>query len=460
MAYLPPLNGGRVNATIGGNTAGAGTLISSGTMLLAGGNNVTLSQAGNALTISAANQTVQTQNLHNLTLSGNTAGVMAQVSSGTLTLAGGNNITLSQNGNAVTISGAAGGGGGGVAIIGSDATFTSGTVGLAAAGGAITIASSSSAAGGQSINFSVPATSSLAATGAVSIASAGNTISIGVPMFDAGISTGGNTSGTSGINSNGLVLAGGNNITLSQATNSNGATVTISGGGGGGANPVHSFYQNLVPQNSVAPYTTLAIPFRTMLIQPLSPIEGYGFPGDMTVSTLMIQMSATGTATSVVSASFGSTIRFGLYLLNNSSQLTLVNSVSTTWSAAANASNSTNWAGARFLTFHSSLWSSQPVLSYGERYWYGVLNDSAGLATSAVIPSWLGQYAGGSTQRSGTVGVSQVVNTTIGMVPFLGIYSTSLTSMPGSIGNSQINKVNVSAGFVPSIVLNATISAF
>lgn len=41
----------------------------------------------------------------NLTLSGNTSGAMAQVSSGTLTLAGGNNITLSQAGNAVTIVG-------------------------------------------------------------------------------------------------------------------------------------------------------------------------------------------------------------------------------------------------------------------------------------------------------------------------------------------------------------------
>jgi hypothetical protein len=69
---------------------------------------------GLTLSLSAAAQSVQTQNLHNVTLSGNTAGVMAQVSSGTLTLAGGNNITLSQNGNAVTISGGAAGGADGV----------------------------------------------------------------------------------------------------------------------------------------------------------------------------------------------------------------------------------------------------------------------------------------------------------------------------------------------------------
>src|SRR5687768_15071739 len=150
MTYIPPANGGRINATISGNTAGVGALMSNGTVTLAGGNNITLSQNGNAvtisgaaagaagsntfgmsnignttgttgvisgsqlrfafaggnnitlsqslngssgtITISAANQTVQTQNMHNVTLSGNTAGVMAQVSSGTLTLAGGDNI--------------------------------------------------------------------------------------------------------------------------------------------------------------------------------------------------------------------------------------------------------------------------------------------------------------------------------------------------------------------------------
>ncbi len=108
MTYLPPANGGRVNVTIGGNTAGAGALVSSGTMTLVGGNNVTLFQNDNAIFVSAGNQTVQTQNVHNVTLDGNTAGVMAQISSGTMTLAGGNNITLSQNGNAVTIAGAGG----------------------------------------------------------------------------------------------------------------------------------------------------------------------------------------------------------------------------------------------------------------------------------------------------------------------------------------------------------------
>ena len=142
---------GVVTISPAGNTAGATQAISSGSVVLAGGNNITLSQNGSTISIvggaggggggianaagtqtatsgtvvysnsnnvsfgmsnnsvitasASFNQSAQTQNLHNVSLSGNTAGVMAQISSGTMTLAGGNNITLSQNGNAVTISG-------------------------------------------------------------------------------------------------------------------------------------------------------------------------------------------------------------------------------------------------------------------------------------------------------------------------------------------------------------------
>lgn len=168
-----------------GNTSGTSGVVSGSAVqfAFAGGNNVTLSQSINAssgtITISAASQTVQTQNVHNITLSGNTAGVMAQISSGTLNLAGGNNITLSQNGNSVSIIGGAGGGGGGIALANSETTYSSGTANLNVVGGAMTIASTT----GQSFNFSVPQTSSLTATGGVSISTNGSTISIGAPLY-------------------------------------------------------------------------------------------------------------------------------------------------------------------------------------------------------------------------------------------------------------------------------------
>jgi len=308
MSYQYPLNGGRINASIGGNTVGTGSLVSTGTLTFAGGNNITLSQNGNAITISGANaaggsinfsagatssnlaavtfansngvsfglnggtltgtvattyaasnhshgnptlnltnlngtvasasngmtmslsaasqsaqtigfsagnntsltssgtfdarsmnfnglgaasagfsnsslfistpiQSEQTQNVHNLSFGGNTSGIMAQVSSGTLSLMGGDNITLSQNGNSVSIIGVSGGGGGGLALAGGGTTYTSGTANLSAAGGALTIASGA----GQAFNFSVPGTSSLVATGGFSISTSGNTVFIGAP---------------------------------------------------------------------------------------------------------------------------------------------------------------------------------------------------------------------------------------------------------------------------------------
>lgn len=90
-----------------------------------------------------------------VSLAGNTAGVLADVSSGRLILAGGNNITLSQNANSVTISGPnAGGAQTGISgIVGSNATYTSGTVTFTGVGGGITVQSNT----GQRIDLSVAA---------------------------------------------------------------------------------------------------------------------------------------------------------------------------------------------------------------------------------------------------------------------------------------------------------------
>ena len=196
--------------SLAGNSTSAGAgyqLISTGTLSLAGGNNVTLSQNANSVTISGASQSLQTQNRFNLTLAGNTAGAMAQVSSGTLSLAGCNNITLSQNANAVTISAAA-----------QSIQTPSNIQGIMASGstnrtGDISFANSNGVTFGLSNNT---ITASVAG-GAQSVQTIG------------GYATG-NTTGTSGTASNQIIFAGGNNITLSQSTGSGGNTLSIIGG--------------------------------------------------------------------------------------------------------------------------------------------------------------------------------------------------------------------------------------
>jgi hypothetical protein len=117
----------RFNLTLSGNTTGTMAFVSSGIMTLGAGTNITLSQNGNAITILGPNPGGST---HYVNMIGNTAGTTANISSGTFSLAGGNNITLSQSGNAITISGAnIGGAQTGISGIGaSNATYTSGSV--------------------------------------------------------------------------------------------------------------------------------------------------------------------------------------------------------------------------------------------------------------------------------------------------------------------------------------------
>lgn len=232
--------------TIGGNVSGVPQLVSSGTLTLAGGPNITLSQAGYAISVSGnPAQTVQTQNLHDLSISGNVAGSPQLVSSGTAILVGGANVTLSQNGQSINILAAGAGGAAIAGIAGSNGTYITGTVVFSnsngvsfgtAAGNAITasytvpnvpvVPAALSGSGGSITS----GTAIFSNSNNVTVGFNGQTITLSAgPAYD--ITLAGNTTGTLALISSGtLTLAGGANITLSQ----NGNAVTISGNAGGG----------------------------------------------------------------------------------------------------------------------------------------------------------------------------------------------------------------------------------
>jgi hypothetical protein len=219
--------GGGPSLTIGGNTAGAGAIVSSGTLFLAGGNNITLSQNGQSISINGGAGGAGFS--AGVSTGGNAAGTTG-ISGTQLVLAGGNNITLSQatgvNGATVTVSGlnvattAAYYFGGNTAGQSSSSTALDQTLSFNLSG-AISGGWSNS-----SILLSAPATSSISGTGNASVAVNASTISIGANA--AALSIGGNsTSGAGGysnISTGTAVLLGGNNITLSQ----NGASITVS----------------------------------------------------------------------------------------------------------------------------------------------------------------------------------------------------------------------------------------
>lgn len=294
----------------------------SGTVNLSGAGAVNVgTETGNAFTISAPNQSLQTSNVHNVTLSGNTAGVMAHISSGTMTLAGGPNITVSQAGNAVSISGAAGAGGAETqtaisGIAASNTTYTSGSVTFTGVGGGITVSSNT----GQRVDLSV----------AAPVAQTAETGSF-IPA--------GNTTGTTAslpFNAN-IQVAGGNNITISQSSGTNSSRVTISG-------PV------TIPQTAVTMSSTVLPTIDQNAASGASNINGatayyqpFYLPDQMNVQRVAFQQSAFA-STSGGTASFR--VDVGLYSKDpagSSISSIATSSFTTSWSSGTNSS--TNWGG-------------------------------------------------------------------------------------------------------------------
>jgi hypothetical protein len=370
---------------ISGNTTGTTASMSTGTIQLAGGNSITLSQNANSVTISGPqfsnsnnisfganfgtitasasfSQSVQTGNLFDLTISGNTTGTGALISSGTLTLAGGANITLSQNGNAITVIGAVGGGGG-VAIANSQTTFSSGTVNLLEGGGAITIASS---VGGQSLRFSVPATSSLVQAGLVSISTAGSTITIS----GMGIGSLGVVGSTNTFTSGNVIFSGVANITLSTSVSDGSQYILISAPApGGGATLSRWEY----PHGAFVSIGAMG--------QGSYSLEHMYVPFNVTATMMRIGGSiSAATNTSATTASANMSLCIGIYTLNGST-LSLASSGSANngfrWSQSASTTGNTSINSMRQMTVPINI-----NMTPGE-YWVGAVISSATTYTSA-----------------------------------------------------------------------------
>jgi hypothetical protein len=232
-----PGGGGQFSAgaSTAGNTAGS-TGVTGTRLVLVGSNMVSLSQStdanGGTVTWNAT-QTVQTQGVTQDELSigmsnlGNTSGTSTVQTGQRFVFVGSNGITLSQSTGAgsttLTISGITQTNQSAIKGLGvSNTGNTAGNTGLSTgidwvlAGSNMITASQSTAVGG-------PDTIWLNATQTV------QTQGITVDELSIGVSTGGNTSGNTTVQTGQrFVLAGGNNVTLSQATGAGSTTVTIS----------------------------------------------------------------------------------------------------------------------------------------------------------------------------------------------------------------------------------------
>jgi len=277
------------------------------------------------------------------------------------------------------------------------------------------------------------------------------------------ITLGGNTAGTTtfhATNNQTIWLNGGANVTLSG----NGSTITISAaaGGGGGA-PTLSRWMNLIigpgdTDNFGEAGVSFATSNATLMLIPLVPGQNL-FPGNMTVSTAFIKMSGNHSVATASTAAKTYRVSLGIYTQVNSTQLSLLNSVSTSFGTGAAASNQTaSYHGQRYISIHSSDWSAQPSFSqtlYYLGYWIRSSGESFALSWFGARPPYHG------AQFSGTMGISSATNTSRGHFPWAGAYSVSFTTaMPNTIGPSEINKNAGSAGGFPMIIFENYASVF
>jgi hypothetical protein len=186
----------------------------------------------------------------------------------------------------------------------------------------------------------------------------------------------------------------------------------------------------------------------------LSPLDGnhVEFPDNITASTMFLNFSLSMSGVAISSA-YTTSVNVGIYIPSGRS-LSLINSVQKVFSASTtNSSNTTNYAGVRFLPIESSLWSSEPAFYAGSRYYVGWFVNTSGVMAQTGNILGFGRYSSG--QRSGSIGQSQTAVSSMGYAPFYGIYTATTSALPATIANSQLNKTAATAGFTPHVIMVA-----
>lgn len=411
-----------------------------------------------------------TSTIDAVNIGGNTAGSPAAISSGTVSLMGGNNITLSQNGNSITISGGAGGGGGFASYIAAGGVTTNGlntinfsnangvSFGLGAgANSSVLTAShngltsqSNQALSGSNGSFAFQTatfgnlngmsfyTSNGSIVGSYTVPSqtvqpvaisgsngsfAFSTVSFGnlngMSFYTSnGSIVGSYTAGAGGIGgiavagstaTNGTILfSNANNVTFGM----NGSTITASapsGGGGGGAT-----FSNF--QWPPGQYSSLgsSISWAVMSVNP------FVLPQNLTATRAMIYASVSGNTNSSGTIS----LSIAIFTRNGS-----------TLSMASSGSSAFNWVSSQTSLIFGNRRISVPIninATPGE-YWYGVWLRSSNNGLLSIHHG-----AGVNVAFSGNLGVA--TNSSRQLMVGQGIFSNAsfTTAMPSSIAITNI----------------------
>ena len=319
---------------------------------------------------------------------------------------------------------------------------------------------------------------SFAGAGVASVGVTNGSVLISVPAgggagFSAGVSNLGNTAGSTGISGTQLVLVGTNNITLSQSTGANGATVSISGPspGGGGAATLSRFPywedHGHATSSAYSGATTTAVGGSlTSYSLYLAPFVVPNYITFNTAGFMISHQTVAGTG-SLTNAQM-----YGLYTLNGDTALSLVstfhfqvhlsqNSVtarshywfwgtnSTSNSSSVGGNISASMTGPRLAILHSQATS----LASGE-YWLGYMQTMR--TSGAAVGSFSAMHASASQTTQGSLFAT---NISVNALRFLGIHSRTTSGaaanvniMPASIHTSAITGTGNSSQMRSNII--------
>lgn len=252
-----------------------------------------------------------------------------------------------------------------------------------------------------------------------------------------------------------LVFSSTNGISFGTAIAGSTTTVTASV-----THNTADFWDNAIIGAATSPIAGRALTDLAASVVQIAPMHAFdnAFPLDITANTLFLDMSASD-STAQMSKAFSSALHIGIYTSSGGS-LNLLNSASTSWGFAAATNNSTAFAGERFLSLHSSQWSSLPKFVQGSRYFIAHLWTSSGvtLATGNLFGMYM--YSTAPAGRFGTMGTSITgTATSQGQGRMYGIYSTTTAALPAVINNSELNKQTASAAFIPRVVMMSNTAA-
>ncbi len=451
LAYVPSTGGGGAGAavTIGGTTAGAGAIVSSGTLFLAGGNNVTLSQNGQSITISGgAGGGASTAGLYgtgNITNNSTTTlalssqlfnfqgGVTGGFSNGSIqisapavsSLSNSNNVSFGTNGSTITASYA---------------------LGVSAPGGTSNALSGITFSNSNGVSFGL-STGAGVGTMTASIAAAGTGTSI---TGNASI-----TLNTGGLAFNGSGLAGTNTAksgNIAFTANSSGVSINASSLMGTAVSTTSTVGVHLSGGGNSAGLT-LSNPFVTRLIYPAQDIVAISAPGNASLSIQYIPIDNPLTASRVdalvaMSGGSGATTATGAIAISmyvgistrNVSTLSSLSSGSTqtTYTYASNTAGNTQLTASALRPISCPVNVNAPP---GE-YFVGVniitATSSIGLSTTNY---GLTMSIYGGTQVQTAVPYAEITANTATSSNLWygqGVYTAATTGMPVSIGLAAI----------------------